>query len=1075
MQVRRAIPTIMAVLCALPLSAATPVDLVPGAPIEAELTGGESHVYQVTLAADQYLHVIAEQRGIDLQVAVIGPDGRQVVSIDIVGAMTGFEPVSVLADIPGPYRLEISAVNKNAVKGEYRVRIDELRAAQPQDRTRIEAQKLFVEGHRLASLGNAESYQAALQKFERAMELWQTLGDRWYQAVTWNEMGMAHWLTGQPQPALKEQSAALSLFRDLGDKRGEGEALNDLGTVYAWLDDLRQALECFNQALAIVRAAGERLGEETVLINIGLMQSELGQREEALKSYSAALTLERAIGDRDGEAAALHNLGRLYDQLGRNQEALETLGKGLEIYQAVGNQRSSALTLALMGGVYARLGDFQKAMDKYTQALPLSHQAGDKSGEAYTLSAIGEVYRMMGEPRRALQYLNQALPIGVASQRPQVEATIRARIGAAYAGMNEKRKALGYYSEALQLEQKAGRVEGEVLALARSGPLYADVGEAAKAVESIDRALELTRQSQYKPGEAIALLARARIERDRNRLNEALADLEAALEIVESTRTDLASEELRIAYFASNRQYYELYIDVLMKLHQAGAALEASERARARSLLESLTEAHADIRQGVDRVLLEREQTLQQEINAAERRQTQLLSRKDRVEQTKSVEKELNTLLSDYQDVQARIRTTSPRYAALTQPRPLPLTQIQQQVLDGHSLLLEYSLGDDHSYLFAVTPASVKGFVLPRRTEIETAVKQAYDLLKSSARRQFQEQSELALARLSRMLLGPVAAQLANKRLLIAADGALQYIPFQALPLPGPSGSGARDPLVAKHEIVELPSASVLAVLRQEVAGREPAPKMVAILSDPVFQKDDPRVARTQDAKTMRDPAIGREDLRHAQFVRSAAESGVGRFQRLPFSRKEADSIERLAPAGQALKAVDFAANKATATSAEINRYRMVHFATHGLINSQHPELSGIVLSLVDERGQPRDGFLRTHEVYNLRLSADLVVLSACQTALGKEINGEGLLSLTRGFMYAGAPRVVASLWDVRDEATAELMKRFYASMIKDGLTPAAALRAAQLSMRKEKGWESPYYWAAFVLQGEWRPAIAAK
>jgi CHAT domain-containing protein len=192
-------------------------------------------------------------------------------------------------------------------------------------------------------------------------------------------------------------------------------------------------------------------------------------------------------------------------------------------------------------------------------------------------------------------------------------------------------------------------------------------------------------------------------------------------------------------------------------------------------------------------------------------------------------------------------------------------------------------------------------------------------------------------------------------------------------------------------------------------------------------------------------------------------------FARLHFSRAEADAITRLAPEGQGLEAVDFLANRTTATSGDLGQYRIVHFATHGLINSQHPELSGIVLSLVDQKGQPQNGFLRLYEIYNLKLNADLVVLSACQTALGKEIKGEGLIGLTRGFMYAGAPRVVASLWRIDDRATAELMTRFYRGMITEGLTPAAALRAAQISMWQEKRWSAPPYWAAFTIQGEWK------
>jgi CHAT domain-containing protein len=350
------------------------------------------------------------------------------------------------------------------------------------------------------------------------------------------------------------------------------------------------------------------------------------------------------------------------------------------------------------------------------------------------------------------------------------------------------------------------------------------------------------------------------------------------------------------------------------------------------------------------------------------------------------------------------------------------------------------------------------------------------------------------------MLLGPVAEQLKGKRLVIISDGVLQYVPFGALPVPferrkdegGRMKAEAENsrasssfilhpssfqrPLIVEHEIVNLPSASTLAVLRREMAGRKSAAKTVAVLADPVFQREDERVRRIKARKKADELSLNSSGLRilEPEVERSAWESDVadaGRpIPRLPFTRREAEAILALVPDGEGMKALDFAASRAMATSAELGRYRMVHLATHGLLNSRHPELSGIVLSLVDERGRPQDGFLRLHEIYNLNLSADLVVLSACQTALGKEIKGEGLVGLTRGFMYAGASRVVASLWKVDDRATAELMKRFYQGMLgEDRLRPAAALRAAQVAMWKENRWKEPYYWAAFVLQGEWK------
>jgi CHAT domain-containing protein len=337
-------------------------------------------------------------------------------------------------------------------------------------------------------------------------------------------------------------------------------------------------------------------------------------------------------------------------------------------------------------------------------------------------------------------------------------------------------------------------------------------------------------------------------------------------------------------------------------------------------------------------------------------------------------------------------------------------------------------------------------------------------------------------------LLERVAGQLDKKRLLIVSDGALEYIPFAALPSPQgrakatERGSGSRHssqdsqdprPLIVDHEIVSLPSASVLAVLRRELTDRQPAPKALAVLADPVFSNDDPRMAlnrATGGTTPVPSPAdVANRSAVGPEVTRSAREAGLNDFVRLRFSRQEAEAITSLLQEKDRLKALDFTASRATARSQELGQYRIIHFATHGLLNSRHPELSGLVFSLINEEGKPQDGFLRSYDIYNLKLNADLVVLSACQTALGKEVRGEGLIGLTRGFMYAGVPRVVASLWRVDDRATAELMKRFYQGMLRAGQRPAAALRAAQVSMLKEKRWSAPHYWAAFTIQGEWR------
>ncbi|NEP61116.1 MAG: CHAT domain-containing protein [Symploca sp. SIO2G7] len=268
-------------------------------------------------------------------------------------------------------------------------------------------------------------------------------------------------------------------------------------------------------------------------------------------------------------------------------------------------------------------------------------------------------------------------------------------------------------------------------------------------------------------------------------------------------------------------------------------------------------------------------------------------------------------------------------------------------------------------------------------------------------------------------------------------------------------------PLLANHEIVNLPSATTLGIIRQEQATRQTAPKAIAILADPVFSSDDKRV---KSSKQQREFSLPQQLL-----DRSAREVDIGVWQRLPGTRTEAEAIMALVPDAERVHGFDFAANREMVTNPELSNYRIVHFATHGLLNSTNPELSGIVLSLFDKQGNSQNGFLRLHDVFNLNLPAELVVLSACQTGLGEEVKGEGLVGLTRGFMYAGSPRVLVSLWNVNDLATSELMKRFYRKMLEEGLPATAALRTAQLEMQQETQWDSPYYWAAFTLQGEWR------
>lgn len=662
-------------------------------------------------------------------------------------------------------------------------------------------------------------------------------------------------------------------------------------------------------------------------------------------------------------------------------------------------------------------------------------------------------------------------------------------------------EALMQFQHSLPLMQAVGDKKGEARTLSNIAGTYRELGELAKAIEYFNRALPLRKATGDRNGEAVTLGNLAATEQKLNRLNDARTHSEAALKIIESLRTKVVSPELRASYFDLMQYPFELYIDVLMQQHKqhpaAGhgiSAFQANERERARSLLESLTEARANIRRGGDPALRAREQLMQQRLNARAEAQLKLLagakSESEAAKVKKETDPEIDALTTELQQVQTQIRQASPRYAALTQPQPLSAAEIQQQVLDADTLLLEYALGAERSFVWAVTPTTLTSYELPKREVIETAAREVYALMTArnleTKEPETKEQKAArvaaadraypaAAARLSQMLLAPVAQHLGKKRLAIVADGALHYLPLGALPDPTVKAAtaGSWQPLLVEHEVVNLPSASTLAVLRRELKGRAPAAKTLAVVADPVFTRADERfrAGAVPVAKVAAQTEPTLRELANRQVVRKLIPSASGELdiRRLKYTRDEANALLALVPAREALLALDFDATRVLVESERLSQYRYVHFATHGLADSERAELSTVVLSLIDAQGRTVDGFLRAHEVYNLNLPAELVVLSVCETGLGKLTKGEGLVSLTRGFMYAGAARVVASLWAVNDEATAELMARSYRKMLNEGQRPAAALRAAQLELWKTKKWEAPYYWAAFTLQGEWR------
>ena len=831
--------------------------------------------------------------------------------------------------------------------------------------------------------------------------------------------------------------------------------------------ELSVARDCFGQILEPLRLVGSTEDVSAVLNNLGGVYQNLGKPEKARRHYNEALEIRRASGDREKEARTLNNLGSLARKVGHWQEALAHYGKAVEVELEVGGRDTEAKTRNNIAHAYLTLGDHDRALPYLEESLALRRELGNRRGEAITLNNLAFLYHQQGLPAKALAF--RELSLELRRELGDRGGEARALLGMAqdHRALGRPRVALTFLEPALAHATAADNRPHRSRVLRERGELLLELGRLEEGIQDLRQALVLQREIYYRAEIISTLVALAGAENTRGRPREALDLVAEAMDLLDTLREEVGSPELRATFLASRRRAYELALESALELHRrtpkAGhdrTALDVAERARARALLDLLATSEIDPQQTVAPALRQRHDELEGRLRLLTGRQRSLARDRSKGSALDELERELVTTLAQLDQVEAQIHRAAPRDATLLRPRPID-TATMQSLLDADTSLVVFALGEARSYLWLITPNTVQSFELPPRARIEDEARRSHRALRTVevGGVAWEQEGEA----LSRLVLGPVARHLTARRVAFVADGALHYVPFAALPLPD-AKAGKRAPLlIERAEVVTLPSASALRELRRQQV-REPrssprtpgaAARTLAILADPVFDPADPRLPST----------TGPPQATPKTAQRSATGDPL---PRLSASRREALDIAALLPSNEVWTALDTEAHRGAVLDDSLAEFRLLHFATHGFLDGQRPDLSGLMLSRFDAEGRPQEGFLSLRDIYSLRLRAKLVVLSGCRTALGKDLRGEGLVGLTHGFLHAGVPRVVASLWSVEDRATARLMAHFYRALLHDELSPAAALRDAQLQIRRERRWRDPYYWAGFILQGDW-------
>jgi CHAT domain-containing protein len=1088
-----------------------PVELIVGQTQSASQRSDGPVSYRFEARAGAIYLIQVTQSGLDFIVTLERPDGR-IFTYNSPLERDENEYLLVEVTHPGRYRVTVHSEEPTDARGSHSIRLSNVTDARDAER---EAWRLVSEGAAANAMDSLKSKLPAVPAYERAARLWRELGNARLEVQALYSIAMLEYevqydraaaarlaavvserYRDLDEPALQARSIflearsllevagelqgdsseaafakVLRLFDDslaiqesLGNAYDGAHTVNYLGLTHFRLGNLQEARHYWDQAAPMFASIGEWREELNVRQNLAVIELDQGNYSEAIDTFESILEDLPADADWELRGVVLENLATTYRELGNFDDSLSGLSDALEIYRRVDYRIGVAHALRGIGTTYYSSGEFELAQQFLEQALRIAEEIDDGRLQAFILTSLGSIAYVNKDFEAALDFHKSALPL--TNSRPD-RAYRQVLIARNLTALGRSDDAIARAEEARQTSTAVGQ------RVTLADALY-ELGRAHLASEDPERAAQYLAQSR-EVYESIGLeLGQAKAMNGQAKAARLLGDLDRAIELsaaslirTEGLRQRVAAPKLRAFWAASRRNFYETHIDLLMARHSANTtgdeylrrAFATSERSRARLTMDLLGEAATNLRYGAIPELDEKRRQLFEKLAALRSQRDRILSGDpsegghgpslDQIlTEMTIIENELNVL-------ETELREDSPVYAGLVSPQALEIQEIQA-LLEQETVLLHYALGAERSFVWVVTRDSVVAFELAPREVIESIARRAYESLKTypndaAARVRLDEN----LTDLAERILSPIPDLRARKRILVAVDGALQYIPFAVLPV---NEGREKRLLVETHEVVAVPSVSVVAALRSRESRTEPD-KTLVVFADPVFETTDPRLAA----------GVITNSSARAMPTDLMTRSSVGaRLTRLAATQQEASAISALVPADMRHVASGFAASRDTVLELDLEAFRYVHFATHGLVDSRYPALSALVMSLFDRQGNPQNGYLRLYDIYGLRLNADLVVLSACETGLGREIHGEGLVGIAQGFLYAGARALVVSLWSVPDRATAELMTQFYGHLLDGGMRPADALRSAQRSIAAERRWRDPYFWAGFLLLGDW-------
>jgi CHAT domain-containing protein/lipopolysaccharide biosynthesis regulator YciM len=907
--------------------------------------------------------------------------------------------------------------------------------------------------------GKKETRDEALQCYQRALEYYRDIGDRSGEGNVLGGIGFIYWYKGDRDKTLTSFQEALTIREAVDDRQLVGNSYSDIGSVhFVFFKDYHKAIDHFLKSVEIRQSIGDLESLSRTLPRLAIAYERLGNLDEAFSNYQRAAELGRILGNQSRTGISLYNAGLMLKNSGEYIKALDLLSEALAIHRELNDQKRVGETLNVMGNIYRRLGEYEAALRTHQENVGIMKTLGNEQGVATGIMNLGILYKNLERKEKAVEQYESALELFKKLEHEEGILNSLTNLGSTHQELGNLEMSETCLREALEKSQAMNYKDAVTSNMNNLANTLNFSGRLDEALTLLEEALPMAEELN-KPELTVAVLLSIgdNYER-RGEYDTAMSYYHQALKVVESQRVSLLSEQYKAGYFSRQRYIFESIVHLLGKMDRidpsadyAARAFHIAEQGKARAFLDLLAESLAGVRQGSDENLIGRQTALLAEMAKIQKElQNESMKPERNFEILENLKGQLSELERRQKDLEIEIREKNPRYSELQYPRPVTIEEVQKSVLDGKTVMLAYFLGDSSSSLWAVSNKRFSHFILPERKILEDQI----EILRYALEHPEEENPDFFAGsshRLYELLIQPAEKSIPkNKRLIIIPDGILHLLPFEILTtgeIEANTSYGKLPYLIRRNAVCYCQSASVLAKLMEERRTKKAkSERTLFAMGDPVFETGSDSSAGPAESHL----------------------TGSTPFQRLEHSGEEIKNIASLFPEKQTtLLLRDQATEENLKHSGALQNADYIHLATHGIVNERKPDFSGLLFPQTTESEE--DGFLQAAEIFNLPLRADLAVLSACETGLGKMVRGEGIIGLTRAFMYAGAPSVVMSLWRVSDISTAELMQRFYANIMKKNMDKAEALRRSKISMIQSKEFCHPFYWSAFILTGKWK------